>query len=192
MRLSEGMSTSSVRLELALLSHLYTIAIKEWGMGLVVNPVSNIRKPKPAKGRDRRLVGSEEERLLNACESHSNPMVAWVVKLAIYTAMRHSEIINITREQVNLSRRSIFLAGTKNGDSRTVPLTNKALDVIQEAINGTCEDLELKLGKVGPPLRLAVAGTPMSPGLDITLNLVGRERTLQRLGKAIETIKAMA
>ncbi len=71
MRLSEGMSASSVRLELALLSHLYTIAIKEWGKGLVVNPVSNIRKPKPAKGRNRRLVGNEEERLLGFCESHS-------------------------------------------------------------------------------------------------------------------------
>ncbi len=65
-------------------------------------------------------------------------------------------------------------------------------EVIQQAINATCDDLELKLGKVGPPLRLAVAGTPMSPGLDITLNLVGKERTLQRLAKAIETIKAIA
>ena len=153
MRLSEGMSTSSVRLELALLSHLYTIAIKEWGMGLVVNPVSNIRKPKPAKGRNRRLVGSEEERLLDACESHSNPMVAWVVKLAIYTAMRHSEIINITREQVNLSRRSIFLADTKNGDSRTVPLTNKALDVIQEAINNPIKPTDTKYIFFGEPGR---------------------------------------
>ena len=134
-RLSEGMSASSVRLELALLSHLYTIAIKEWGMGLVVNPLSNIRKPKPAKGRDRRLVGNEEERLLDACESHSNPMVAWVVKLAMYTAMRHSEIINLTREQVNLAKKSIYLADTKNGDSRTVPLTNKACEVIQDAMN---------------------------------------------------------
>jgi len=63
---------------------------------------------------------------------------------------------------------------------------------IQEAINATCEDLELKLGKVGPPLRLAVAGTPMSPGLDITLNLVGRERSLQRIVRAINTISAAA
>ena len=135
MRLSEGMSASSVRLELALLSHLYTIAIKEWGMGLVVNPVSNIRKPKPAKGRNRRLVGNEEQRLLEVCEAHSNPMLAWIVKMAIYTAMRHSEIVNLTRDQINLNRRSIFLADTKNGESRTVPLTNKALFVIQEAMN---------------------------------------------------------
>jgi len=65
-------------------------------------------------------------------------------------------------------------------------------EAIQAAINSTCEDLELKLGKVGPPLRLAVAGTPMSPGLDITLNLVGKERTLERITRAIETIKAAA
>ena len=63
--------------------------------------------------------------------------------------------------------------------------------VIQAAINETCEALELGMGKVGPPLRLAVAGTPMSPGLDITLNLVGRERTLVRIQKAIETIAGM-
>jgi hypothetical protein len=44
-RLAEGMSHSSVRLELALLSHLYTIAIKEWRLGLVMNPVSMIWEP---------------------------------------------------------------------------------------------------------------------------------------------------
>jgi hypothetical protein len=49
-RLSEGKSANTVRLELALLSHLFTIAIKEWGMGLVANPVSNIRKPSPPEG----------------------------------------------------------------------------------------------------------------------------------------------
>ena len=65
-------------------------------------------------------------------------------------------------------------------------------DAIQAAINAVCEDLELKLGKVGPPLRLAVAGTPMSPGLDITLNLVGQPRTLERINKAIEAIETMA
>lgn len=66
MRLSDGLSASSVRLELALLSHLYTIAIEEWGMGIIVNPVSNVRRLKPAKGRDRRLVKDEEQRLMDA------------------------------------------------------------------------------------------------------------------------------
>ncbi len=38
-------SNNTVRLELALLSHLYTVAIQEWGLGLTFNPVLNIRKP---------------------------------------------------------------------------------------------------------------------------------------------------
>ena len=65
-RLSE-VSNNSVRLELALLSHLFTIAIKEWSLPLE-HVLKNIRKPKPGKGRDRRFVGDEEFRLLEAID----------------------------------------------------------------------------------------------------------------------------
>ena len=133
-RLSLGLSSTTVRLELALLSHLYTIAIKEWGMGLQVNPVLNVRKPKQSKGRDRRLDGDEEQKLLAACEAYSNPMLAWIVKLALYTAMRHGEIVSLTRKQVSLEKRTLFLSDTKNGESRTVPLSNKAISVIKEVL----------------------------------------------------------
>ena len=64
-------------------------------------------------------------------------------------------------------------------------LTDWQAEAIDNAIKATCEKLELKLNKVGPPLRVAVTGTAMSPSLDITLYLVGRERTLERLTKAI-------
>lgn len=64
------------------------------------------------------------------------------------------------------------------------------LKPVYAAIMAVCEELELKLGKVGPPLRLAVTGTPMSPSLDITLVLVGRERVLQRIQNAITYIQA--
>lgn len=56
-------SNNTVRLELALLSHLFTVAIQEWGLGLSFNPVLNIRKPSPGEGRDRRLSAEEERRL---------------------------------------------------------------------------------------------------------------------------------
>lgn len=152
-RLAEGISNSSVRLELALLSHLYTIAIKEWGMGLVANPVSNIRKPAPAKGRDRRLVADEEQRLLDACETHSNPMLAWIVKLALYTGMRHSEIVNITRSQINLGKRTIYLSDTKNGSSRTVPFSQKASATLKEAMNHPIRPIGTSLIFFGEPGR---------------------------------------
>ncbi len=84
-RLAEGLSPATVRLELALLSHLYTVAIKEWRTGLIYNPVANIRKPAPHRGRDRRLSKNEEQKLLRACDKHSNPMLGQIVRLALHT-----------------------------------------------------------------------------------------------------------
>ena len=152
-RISSGKSNNTVRLELALLSHIYTIAIQEWNIGISVNPVANIKKPSPGQGRDRRLVGDEEERLLNACDQHSNPFLGWMVRLALYTAMRYGEISNLTRLQINLEKRTIFLSETKNHESRTVPLTNKALIVINEVLNHPIRPVNTNLLFYGEPGR---------------------------------------
>lgn len=133
-RLREGKSHSTVRLELALLSNLYTIAIKEWRLGLVMNPVALIWKPAPHKGRERRLQGDEQERLLAACDKRSNPMLGWMVRVALYTGMRLGEIRTLRVPQVDLDARVIRLSDTKNGTSRTVPLTVEAADVLRRAI----------------------------------------------------------
>ncbi len=63
------------------------------------------------------------------------------------------------------------------------------LEPIHAAIMQVCKALDLKLGKVGPPLRVAVTGTAMSPSLDVTLKLIGKQRTLERIEKAIDYIK---
>lgn len=63
-RIADGKANNTVRIELAMLSNLFTIAIQEWGLGLTYNPVTNIRKPSPGKGRDRRLSTDEELRFL--------------------------------------------------------------------------------------------------------------------------------
>lgn len=62
-------------------------------------------------------------------------------------------------------------------------------EVIHAAIQSACEQLGLKLGKVGPPLRVAVTGGTSSPSLEVTLALIGRERTLARIGQAIQFIR---
>ncbi|WP_258400104.1 hypothetical protein [Anaerobiospirillum thomasii] len=46
--------------------------------------------------------------------------------------------------------------------------------------------MEIGMGKVGQPLRLAMTGTPTSPGIGDTMLLVGRERTYARIKQAIE------
>jgi len=133
--LAEGKANNTVRLELALLGHLFTIAIKEWHIGLVYNPVTNIRKPSPGEGRDRRLVDGEQQRLLAAVELHANPMLGWIVRLAIETGMRQSEILGLRRSQVELGRRIVRLTDTKNDASRTVPLSIAATEVLRTAMD---------------------------------------------------------
>ncbi|MDQ5767268.1 glutamate--tRNA ligase [Thiothrix subterranea] len=65
-------------------------------------------------------------------------------------------------------------------------------EAIHAAIQTACETLGLKLGKVGPPLRVAVTGSASSPSLEITLELIGRERVLQRIQRAIGFIRTLA
>lgn len=55
-----------MRLELALLGHLITVAVKEWGIGLPFNPVSITRRPAAGSGRNRRLTPVEQNRPLQA------------------------------------------------------------------------------------------------------------------------------
>ncbi|MBN1684323.1 MAG: glutamate--tRNA ligase [Gammaproteobacteria bacterium] len=57
---------------------------------------------------------------------------------------------------------------------------------IHEIITKASERLELNLGKIAQPIRVAVTGGTISPPIDVTLELLGREKTLERLHRAIE------
>ena len=60
---------------------------------------------------------------------------------------------------------------------------------LHDAVAAVSEELGLKMGKVAQPLRVAVTGRAASPGIDVTLYLVGREQTLVRVERAIEYIR---
>lgn len=60
---------------------------------------------------------------------------------------------------------------------------------IQAAINQTAEDLEVGMGKVGMPLRVAVTGGGNSPSLDVTLALISQTTVVQRITKALDYIE---
>jgi glutamyl-tRNA synthetase len=60
---------------------------------------------------------------------------------------------------------------------------------IHEVVTTIAETLGLKLGMIAQPLRVAVAGRAMSPPIDVTLMLVGREKTLKRIERALEHIR---
>lgn len=69
-------------------------------------------------------------------------------------------------------------------------LTEWNAETVHAAINAAAESLGLGMGKVGMPLRVAVTGGGNSPSLDVTLTLIGKERSLARIELALAFIKA--
>lgn len=128
-RTKRNLATSTVRLEMSLLSNFFDIARIEWGL-CDSNPVTNVRKPKCPPGRDRRLTPREERLILRYCHGHVNPDLYSIVVLAIETAMRQGEILNLRWEHLNLKTRIAHLPETKNGTKRDVPLTSRARDAL--------------------------------------------------------------
>lgn len=62
---------------------------------------------------------------------------------------------------------------------------------MHDVVKNTAEMLELGLGKVAQPLRVAICGSGVSPSIDITLSLLGREKTVARLERAISHIQSV-
>lgn len=108
MRRAQGRAENTIRLELALVQHLFEIARKEWGMESLLNPLKNIRKPSGSKERDRRLVGSEYERISAALSASGNHWAAPAFDLAIETSLRQGVLVQLRWEWVDLQRRVIF------------------------------------------------------------------------------------
>jgi integrase len=140
----QKVTAGSVRRELTILSQLFEVSRKEWGI-FVHNPVREIKLPAENSARNRRLQDaqdgsdSEETMLFAACRRSHNPYLLPIVQFALETAMRQSEIVRLRWQHVNIKRRTAFLSDTKNGESRTVPLSSVAVDVLKtlpRSING--------------------------------------------------------
>jgi len=69
-------------------------------------------------------------------------------------------------------------------------LTDWRAAAIHDIVNLTAAELQVGLGKVAQPIRVAVSGTAVSPPIDVTLEALGREMTLARLAAALEYAKS--
>ena len=136
-RLKE-VSGSSVRRELNLLSAVFQKAIREW-QWCDHNPVREIDRPKECKPRDRRVSEQEIERILLALGYEGEVKtkqqeVAVLFLLAIETAMRLGEMVAL--KKVYLDRRYVVVEDSKNGHAREVPLSTKAVSLLQQVPDG--------------------------------------------------------
>ena len=126
----DGLKPSTIRRRMVTLSHVFTIASKEWGMTSLVNPVRNVRLAPENNARDRRVSDQEIEALCAAAKR--TEALEPFLRLAVETAMRRGELVGLRWRDVNLDARTIHLSETKNGKPRDVPLSPVAIEVLRK------------------------------------------------------------
>lgn len=139
------LAPQSVVHDLNMLNRIFRTATMDWGIALPGGiPTVSVRKPSVSNERTRRLVGDEERRLFAAIDDpgpspgkRRNVWIAPVVRFALETAARQSEILSLDWKDVDLERWVARLRGTggratKNEDAyRDVPLSDAGVAVLE-------------------------------------------------------------
>jgi len=127
----ETRSPATVNRYLAVLSHLFTMAIKEWGW-VEENPLRKVTKPKESRGRVRFLSDDERTRLLTECKKSDSQFLYTAVVLSLSTGGRRMEILGLSWRDIDFNRGIITLHETKNGERRILPLAGHAFELMQQ------------------------------------------------------------
>lgn len=130
----ESVQGSTVNREMNLISNIFSYAKNEWEL-INQNPCRGVKRPANNPHRDRLITEKEIEEICVA-SGFGGEIVTIQQKVciaflfAIETAMRASEITSLTWDNLNINDRTAFLPYTKNGKSRSVALTTRAVELL--------------------------------------------------------------
>lgn len=122
-------SNGTVNRYLASLSHLFTVARKEWHW-ISHNPFDGVSKLTENRGRVRHL--SEEERTRLLAETSKEPELHCFVILALSTACRAGELLKLTWADVDFKEGQLLFRDTKNAEPRTAWLHGEAMRLLKQ------------------------------------------------------------
>lgn len=123
----QGVKGSTINRDLNLLSNVFTTCRKEWGC-LQRNPIEDLRRPADPRPRDKTITWQEARAVLRALDWRMREPVTlqqeagFAFLMSLHTAMRAGEVL-----KADYGSGVAVLLDTKNGDSRRVPLSGRAL-----------------------------------------------------------------
>lgn len=131
----ETVKGESVRRELSTIGHIFKVAVERWGY-IQNSPMTGLQQPQASKPRTQRFAQEDIDEIVkisgyNESLKTAKARTGAAMLFAVETAMRAGEICNLTWNNVNLEKRTAFLPLTKNGSSRTVPLTKAAVKILE-------------------------------------------------------------
>lgn len=140
MKRQGNLSPASIRRELQVISPVLTKCHKwKW---IDTYPLKGVELPKKSKSRDKTYSDAQIQRVLSALDYKGQVIsqrhkIAVAMLLSIETAMRQGETWGMDWQDVKWEQRYIFLADTKNGTSREVPLSIRAIELLRSLSPGT-------------------------------------------------------
>lgn len=126
-----GLAPATVEKIRVTLSRSFELAIR-WNLPGAHNPVRGIPRPKYSNARARYLSAAEAMRLRKALEQSRNPVLKDIVWLLLLTGARVSELLHAKRADVDTERKVWFIPDSKTGKSRHVPLSQAAIEIIDQ------------------------------------------------------------
>lgn len=149
-------SLATLKRQLTPLRHMFRHARDEWDIPLRDNPLSKVRLTGADNKRERRLRAGELDRLTEAGKKTRNPLIVPIIMFALETAMRRGEILALRVRDVDLERQSATVRESKNGYSRTIPLSSAAVAILIDAIGRMDNDEKAKNGRLFPTTPIAL------------------------------------
>ena len=116
---------------LSLISVVVDTAMQDWGIYLPLNPCRLVKREKEPNPRDRVLNDTEYSRLLQACSKSNNKYLKPMILFAMETAIRKGELLQLRYVNINFDKRTLLIPFTKIGKPRTIPLSQKAIDILR-------------------------------------------------------------
>ncbi|MRD55256.1 tyrosine-type recombinase/integrase [Betaproteobacteria bacterium LSUCC0115] len=100
-------------------------------MPLPNNPFTKVPLPRMPASRQRRLSAEEEDLLLKSLGTPKNRSTEQIVRFAIATGLRRSEILRLEWTDIDKARRCLHVKDTKNGSSRWIPIMEEVAAVLR-------------------------------------------------------------
>jgi integrase len=116
---------------LILLSHIYRKA-SEWNMYTGANPCTRVKKIKLNNQITEFLSIDEVKRLMDTLDKYPDRMGASIIKFALLTGLRRSEIFKLQWDHINFERSLMKLKDPKSGEDETLPLSPETLKVLKD------------------------------------------------------------
>jgi len=133
-KLKDGYKERTVVLILGIARHAINYAINNELITDYANPIANgrVKMPKIDNEKVGYLSKEQAKELLEILKERKEPLIYRLTVLLLFTGARFSEVASLTWNDINFRENLIYFKATKNGNARSIKMTDKVIEVISE------------------------------------------------------------